>query len=227
MSTTEKFWIWFPDDFGPSLHNSNDDIECWATPANFVGSLINCYLIDDLLVEITGFSELATNLEFSFNLASIYNPTAGKLGKFKFAIVNSNGSIKYYQTKSGNLSTSDKPGALFYRDMTYSEPYARVSNSWTFDFTPSANIPSNEDKGSIFIDLPDEFVLRNLGEENGWEYVCETWLFVNLVESSTNWNDDIECINYDSNRIQVTGGKLFLASTTKMIRIKIYDLKGP
>jgi hypothetical protein len=167
-------------------------------------------------------------LEFTFHLEGILNPTITKLGKFKFIITDENGNVLYYQNKSGNLNTTAKPATLYYRDLTVTYPYARVQNTFTFEFTPVNNIPSDADKGEIFIDFPSpDFILKNLGTNAGWTFPCETWLLIDSEIQSTNWNNNVKCTNYNNNRVQVTGGDRFLAAANKAIRITIHSFKGP
>jgi hypothetical protein len=64
IASDSTFIIWFPEEFGPRVHNSNDDLECWATPTNFVGDLINCTHVDDRKIHITGFNTISSGLDF-------------------------------------------------------------------------------------------------------------------------------------------------------------------
>ena len=40
--STDRIIIWFPDSFDPSLTTTEDAIECWGEPNEFVGGLLNC-----------------------------------------------------------------------------------------------------------------------------------------------------------------------------------------
>lgn len=114
-----------------------------------------------------------------------------------------------------------------FKMVTYAHNQLRALNSLTFRFSPASNIPSSDDQGQIFIDLPDEFPLMNIGDQTGWQLPCQTWLLVNDQVNATNWNDKVKCVNYNSNRLVVSGGKAYTALPTQDIVIKIDQLPGP
>jgi hypothetical protein len=47
------------------------------------------------------------------------------------------------------------------------------------------------------------------------------------VVSGTNWNTAIKCVNFDSNRIEISGGLAYKATPTKKIRIEVRSVRGP
>ena len=220
--------IWFPGEFDPSLNLREDgSIDCWTAEPDYLGSQINCNLKPDRRVDFVGFKEINKNLTFDLLLSGIINPNYTKLSSFRFAIQDANGKTLFYTTQSGSLTTGQAPYALSYDEMSYTVNYSRDFNDLTFTFSPSTDIPSDANGGKIFVDFPDDFVLKNPNDTVGWSYPCSTELVVSDVVSTTNWNDAIECRNYNANRIQITGGKAFSASTTKQIRLVLKTVRGP
>lgn len=120
-----------------------------------------------------------------------------------------NEKMLFYTTESGSLTVGQAPWILSYSDMTYTVNYARDFNDMTFTFAPSTDFPSYLNGGLIFIDFPSDFVLKNPANVEGWGYPCSTELLENEVVSTTNWNDAIKCVNYNSNRIEIQGGKAY------------------
>jgi len=210
------FIIWFPDNFDPSLNLREDaSIDCWTNEPDYLGSQINCSVKPDRRVDFVGFKEINKNLTFDLLLSGIINPNYTRLSGFRFAIQDANGKTLFYTTESGSLTTGQSPYTLSYDEMSYTVNYARDFNDLTFTFTPSTDFPSDANNGKIFVDFPADFVLKNPNDTEGWSYPCSTELIESDVVSSTNWNDAISCRNYHSNRVEITGGKEFKASTTK------------
>jgi hypothetical protein len=226
ISSTSKIVVWYPTEFDPSITTS-DSMQCWASPSEFVGSIISCSTSAFRRVEITGFNTISASLPFSIYMSHIKNPPEGKIGKFRFAVEDSTGQTLFYQVNSGNFAIADVPQALKLRDITATSKYARVKSTWTFEFSPVSTIPSDTNKGKIFLDFPAEFTFKNMATSTGWVFPCKTWLIVNNAISSTNWNDNIKCVNYNSNRVEITGGKEFTAASNKYIRIQISEFPAP
>ena len=102
-----------------------------------------------------------------------------------------------------------------------------MKNTFTFEFSLNTDLPSNQDKGRVWIDFPPQFVLKNLGSSQGWDYPCTTSQWDSYIETNTNWNDAVQCTNYESNRIIVFGGKDFDAKGFRVIKLAISDVPGP
>lgn len=226
IKSTSKIIIWFPTEFDPSL-TITDTNQCWADPSEFVGTLISCAVGAFRRVEVSGFNDISASLPFSIYMSHIKNPPSGKVGKFRFAVVDSNGQVLHYQVNSGNFAVASTPQTLKLRDITTSSKYARVKSTWTFEFSPISTIPSDTNKGKILMDFPNDFSFKNTATSTGWVFPCKTWLIVDNKISSTNWNDNIKCVNYNSNRVEITGGKEFVAAPNKYIRIQISEFPAP
>ena len=219
--------IWFPSDFDPSINTNHAGMSCWGDPVEFVGSLLSCEVGGFRRVSVAGLLTIPAGFQFSVAIGSVMNPVSGKIGQFRFAVQNSAGQTLNYQVNSGNFAIGSGPTPMKFKMVTYANNHLRALNSLTFSFSPSSNIPSSDDQGQIFIDLPSEYPLMNIGDQTGWELPCQTWLLINDVVNATNWNDNVKCVNYNSNRVIVTGGKLYVALPTQTIKIKIDQLPGP
>lgn len=167
--TGYKIVVWFPDDFDDSL-TLTESIECWAEPQEVLGNKVSCVLSSFKKVIITGFNSISKDLLVSLYIGKVVNPSSGQLGKFKFALKNTEDDFLLYTTEVGNLSIKDHPQPLKIVDMVAEYKYARILNDFSFQFSPATSIPSDLYEGKIWIDLGPDYELKNLG--TAWEYPC-------------------------------------------------------
>ncbi|CAG9323731.1 unnamed protein product [Blepharisma stoltei] len=221
IDETVKVVVWFPNEFDEALTGSQS-ISCWGDPIQLVGYQISCQLLSNRKLIISGFNEIAADLSISIYIGNIINPK-GKIGKFRFALQDSNGKLILYTSNAGNLSSSSIPQPLKISDITIDSPYARILNNFTFEFEPVSFIPSDLNKGRIWVDFPSDYVLKNLG--TAWTYSCSAKM-IKGYDTITPWGS-VKCINKDSNRIEISGGDYYIPSSDKKLQIKIFDVPGP
>jgi len=115
------------------LTASERRLECWGEPGSIIGFVFECNLKDFRRLEISGVKNVQEGVPFSIYISNVRNPRVGKLGQFRFALLQDD-EFKYYLVNVGSLWVTRSPSTLLIKDLSPELPYARVRNNYTFDF---------------------------------------------------------------------------------------------
>lgn len=226
LASDSSLVIWFPSEFDSTLTTEVGDINCWADPIVFVGSYLNCKVSGYRKVTVTGQNTLPKGLPFTIYMSNIRNPTKGKTGIFRVAVQDTIGNTLQYVISAGSLWMLNTPKPILMRDLSAQLPYARIPNTFEFMFGLSTKLPSNQNKGSIWIDFPSDYLLKNPNTQTGWEYPCTAYIVNKFTQETNPWSSSLRCVNFNSNRIEILGGAEIVPNPSTSLLLSISSVPG-